>query len=140
METRYDGYYEKEIPYKMTREELYKLDRPSQEHILAYIRHLGIEIARFIIPAHPPSNITVIPSMGFALCSGEMVDTICRMVNDDNALYNPLIEEEHPIHKDHWYSPYKIKFTPIDFDGVIERFYFSDFCSLFRAGKVKIIE
>lgn len=140
MKTRYDGYYEKEIFYKMTRTELNTFDHLSEEAILAYIRHLGVDKAKFIIPAHAPESVTLVPFMGIALCSGDRVDTLCRMVNVDNDLYNPLVEKENPIHKNHWYSPYKIKFTPIEYDGVDETFYFSDFCSMLRDGHIKIVE
>ena len=129
METRYDEYYEREIPYKMTLEELKGLDHPKEEDILAYFRHVGINNVRVIVPATPQSGITITPFPGIAMCSGERVATLCRMVDEDEPLYNPLVERDY-LRPEHWYHPYKIKFTPVEFEGVTERFYFSDFCSI----------
>ena len=139
MEKRYDAYYEKEIPYKMSLEELVALKYKRAEDFLAYFRHVGIENVRVVIPANPPQNITLVPFIGIALCSGDRVDTLCKMINDPSDLYNPLLDKEDTIHPGHWYHAYKIKFTPVEYEGVVESFYFSDFCSLLNAGHAKIV-
>lgn len=138
METRFDSYYEKDMPYKMSLEELADLDHKREEDILAYFRQVGIDNVRVIIPATPSSSIMVSPFPGIALCSGEKVDTVCRMINEDDPLYNPLVERDN-LRPEHWYHPYKIKFTPVEYEGVVERFYFSDFCSLLHRGFAKIV-
>lgn len=138
METRFDSYYEKEIPYKMTLEELASLEYKREEDILAYFRQIGIDNIRIIIPATPSSSIMKSPFPGIALCSSEKVSTVCRMINDPDPLYNPLVER-NTILPEHWYHPYKIRFTPIEYDGVLETFYFSDFCSLLNNGSAKIV-
>lgn len=138
MEKRYDSYYEKEILYKITLEELIELEYKSEEAILAYFRQIGIDNVRVIIPATPTSSIMLSPFPGIALCAGKKVDTICKMINEDDPLYNPLVERDC-LRSEHWYHPYKIKFTPIEYEGVIESYYFSDFCSLLNAGYAKII-
>ncbi len=139
METRYDAYYEKEIPYKMSLEELVSLEYKREEDFLAYFRHIGIENVRVIIPANPPQNITLVPFIGIALCSGDRVDTLCKMIDDPNDLYNPLLDKDNVIHPGHWYHAYKIKFTPVEYEGVVENFYFSDFCSMLNSGHAKIV-
>ena len=138
METRFDCYYEKDIPYKMTLEELADLEYKREEDILAYFRQVGIDNVRVIIPSTPSSGIMETPFIGIALCSGEKVDTVCRMLNEDDTLYNPLVERDG-LRPGHWYHPYKIKFLPVNYEGVVERFYFSDFCSMLNRGHAKIV-
>ena len=138
MEKRYDSYYEKEILYKITLEELITLDYKSEEAILAYFRKIGIDNVRVIIPTTPSNSIMLSPFPGIALCAGEKVDTICKMINEDDPAYNPLIERDC-LRLDNWYHPYKIKFTPVEYKGVIESYYFSDFCGLLNNGYAKII-
>lgn len=139
METRYDSYYEKKLAYKMTLEELLAKPYKKEEDILAYIRYVGVDNFRVILPADPPQNITLVPFVGIALCSGEKVPTLCRMVNETDPLYNPLIERD-TLRRNHWYHPYKIKFTPVEYQGVNDRYYFSDFCSIVQDGFAKIVE
>ena len=138
METRFDCYYEKNIPYKMTLEELVALEYKREEDILAYFRQVGIDNVRIIIPSTPSSGIMEMPFVGIALCSGEKVDTVCRILNEDDPLYNPLVERDS-LRPEHWYHPYKIKFLPVNYEGVVERFYFSDFCSMLNRGHAKIV-
>jgi len=139
METRYDSYYEKEIPYKMSLEELLSIEYKREEDILAYFRYIGIDNVRVILPATPQASIHKTPFFGIAMCSSNKTATLCRMINNKNDLYNPLIEKENTIHPGHWYHVYKIEFTPIEYEGVIERFYFSAFCSLLKSDKAKIV-
>jgi len=139
METRYDSYYEKEIPYKMSLEELLAIDYKRAEDFLAYFRYIGIENVRVIVPATAQRNIHKSPFLGVAMCSGDRVDTICKMVNNENDLYNPLIEKGCLIHPGHWYHAYKIEFTPVEYEGVIERFYMTDFCAMLNSGRAKIV-
>jgi len=72
MEKRYDSYYEKEILYKITLEELIELEYKSEEAILAYFRKIGIDNVRVIIPATPTSSIMLSPFPGIALCTGSL--------------------------------------------------------------------
>lgn len=139
METRYDSYYEKHIPYKASLSDLEHAEHMSDELILAYIRNKRPENLIFIVDTHAPQNITLVPMLGIAMCSGDRVPTRCKMVEEGESLYNPLIEYDC-LREDHWYHPYKIKFTPVDFEGPNERFYFSDFCSCVRNGHFHIIE
>lgn len=141
MEMKYDGYYEREMPYRMTMEELQSLEYIGEEEIIAYMRHVGINNLLIKAKTTFPRNITNIPFMqGVALCSGEKEYSICRFVDDPNELYNPFIEKDDGFDRDHLSSPYKIKFTSIEFDGVVETMYFSDFCSLVKEGKIELIE
>ena len=138
MEMRYEPIFATDVVYKMTLEELVAQEYKKEEHILACLRHIGVDNVRVILPATPPKNIMCSPIRGIAICSGEKVDTICKMVNLKEDLYNPLVEGDG-IHKGHWYHPYKITFTPVEYEGVYERLYFSDFCSMLRDGHAKII-
>jgi len=61
METRYDSYYEKEIPYKMSLEELLSIEYKREEDILAYFRYIGIDNVRVILPATPQASIHKTP-------------------------------------------------------------------------------
>lgn len=92
--------------------------------------------------ANTPKSITrvKINSIEFALCSSEYEKTICTIVNDNNPLYNPLLDPNCEIHLNHWYSPYKIKYTPIEFNGIIKEMYVTDFCSHVRDGYIELIE
>ena len=132
IEYKYDGYFKKEIPYRMTMEELSKLDYLTDAHILAYIRYIGIEYM----------TILALPQ---SLMSGSAEDgrVICKILSDDNSLYNPLSENHSQIHENHWYSPYKIKYMPVEFEECekyVKIMYFSDFCQNVRDGHVELIE
>lgn len=141
METKYDGYYEREMPYRMTMEELQSLDYMGEEEILAYMRHIRIDNLLIKAKTHFPKNMIVTGFLpGIALCSGNKECSICKIVNDEDLMYNPFIERDDGFDRDHLSSPYKIKFTSIEFDGVIETMYFSDFCSLVKEGKIELIE
>lgn len=141
MEMRYDGYYEKEVFYKMTLEELHSFEHWADEHILAYMRHVGIENLIIVAKTTPPQNILFVPFLnGMALCSGKKQPTMCKIVDDESHSYNPFKDSTCTIHKDHWYSPYKLKYTSIEFEGVIESMYVCDFCSHVRDGKIELIE
>lgn len=128
MEMKFDGYYEKEIPYRMTMEELQSLDYMSEEDILAYMRHVGIDSLLIKARTHFPKNMLVTRFLpGVAICSGDKEYSICKFVNDEDQKYNPFIEKEDSIHKKHLSSPYKIKYTSVEFNGVVETMYFSVF-------------
>lgn len=142
METKYDGYYEREITYKMTLEELQAYAKAhnghmGEEQILAYIRFRGEEL-QIEAPATPIENITLTP-FGFALSSGEKTKTLCKLMLRDNSLYNPLLEEHSTFHKDHWYNPYKIEYTPAEYPGCIEKMYFCDFCHNINRGNIILV-
>ena len=141
METRYDGYYEKELPYRMTMEELQSLDYMTEEAILGYMRHVGIDNLLIKARTHFPKNVLVARFLpGIAICSGDKEYSICKIVNDEDQMYNPFIEKDDGFDRDHLSSPYKIKFTSIEFQGINETMYFSDFCSLVKEGKIELIE
>ena len=124
METKFDEYYKKEIPYKVSYRELQNSIYLTQEKVLAYFRGVGVENVRVEIE--------------FPTESRNIKKIVCKMINIDDPTYNPLIERD-VIQKNHWYHPYKIEFTPVDYEGVTERFYFSDFCSMLESGHAKII-
>ena len=142
MKYKYDSYFEKQIPYKMSMEELSELEYQTDAHILAYLRYIGIENIAILAYTYSLKNIMKIKFdfIETTICSSEYEKIICRILNDDDKLYNPLLENNSIIHKNHWYSPYKIKYTPIEFDGVIKRMYVTDFCQEVRSGQIELIE
>lgn len=115
METRYDSYFEKEIIYKISFEELQNVKYLSEEIILAFMRNCGDKLRIYID------------------------NTICKLVEENDASYNPLYEKDS-IHENHWYHTYKIKITPSEYDGFVETMYFSDFCLLVRKGNIELWE
>jgi hypothetical protein len=145
METKYDSYYDREIPYTMTFDELYTLSdrgdgtlRFREENVLAYIRNVGDKF-RMIAPAVPGKNITpVFP--GLAISSGEPENTVCKLVLEEDDFHNILHVSPYDIEQGHWYSPYKISFTPVNYSGLKEKMYFSDFVSLLNQGIITIKE
>jgi len=146
MEMKYDGYYKKEIPYKMTLEELFERSTIKEDYfymchedILAYIRERG---ENFTCMAHAtvPENMMHLPFGMGCISSGEKELVPCRIVLSDDELYNPLHEGNDTFHKNHWHHPYKIKFTPIEFKGCIERMYVSDFCGHIQKGYIILTE
>lgn len=138
MELKFDTYYKKDIPFKATLEDLEHAIYLSDELLLAYIRNCGDRV-RFLANTTSPSDCIQTP-FGFALYGSKQVKSLCKMICDENSLYNPLGETDS-IHKGgHWYHPYKIKFTSDEFQGKVELMYFSDFCSLVRDGYIEIWE
>ena len=144
MLVRYDGYYEKDIPYLMSMEELVDVldsGNASESMILAYIRNVGADKLLIKTKTYMPEGMLQLPFYGIMLCDHDRRDfSLCRIVEGEDPAYNPLSENHNSIHKDHWYAPYKIQYTSIEFDGVVEKMYFSDFCSLVNKGLVEFIE
>lgn len=152
MEMKYDSYYEKEIPYKMTMEELVERQQKrsgfiSEEDLLAYIRYCG-EKVRFYAPTAYPESIMPVPFMGgMALVeSGHEKKALCRIVTGKDgerykdSAYNPLVEGGVIQRDGNWYCAYKMSITPVEFKGVVDSWYVSDFCSAINRGNVEIWE
>lgn len=149
-EVKWDGYYEKYIPYKMSLDVLFaracdRVDNDErawyvEEDVVAYIRYRGFDNVRFYMMTELPEDIIGTP-FGFALTTGKSGKALCKLHYDgeEGGLFNPLIEEDD-IHKDHWYHAYKIKLTPVEYEGVVDRWYFSDFVSHMREGGIEIWE
>lgn len=140
MKMKYDGYYEKLLPYRITMEELLKVDYWTEDHILAYLRTVGSKNLLIRVKTYMSEGIlNVFP--GIALCSSNKIDySICKFVEEDDPNYNPFLEVLDAFHGDHFISPYKIKFTSVEFNGVTESMYFSDFCTMVENGKITLIE
>ena len=142
---KYDSYYKKEIPYTMTLEDLFKRAAQyggkffhySEEDVLAYIRYICIDNALFYMSTELPQDI--MDFGGVVLSSGRSGKAPCRIVPVEEDLYNPLIEKDS-LHEGHWYHPYKIKLTPVDFNGCIDSWYFMDFVSAINGGNIEIWE
>lgn len=125
MQTKYDSYYEKNIPYKMTLEEMMSQEYIQEEHLLAYIRNTGVENFYF----------------QFTIVNDSMrinKDRIVVDIRETDPIYNPLIERDS-LRKNAWYHPYKITLKSLD-SKYNDRWYFSDFHSAFTQGYVNIIE
>jgi hypothetical protein len=137
IEYRFDSYYGRDIPYRMSREDFEASDKCS-ENLLAYIRQMGFDHIQFL--AYATTNFVLIPGMNIALSSsGGDKKVWCRMVDNANNIYNPLREEDG-FHKDHWYHPYKIEYTPVDFKGCIKHMYFSDLANMIKRGHIELRE
>lgn len=136
MTTKYDAYYEDSFPYTMTMEEYSEIKHPTEREILALIRGIGIENVRFYMKSHLPQDMLCITPLGMMVgdCSGMAVN---RIVQDTDPMYNPLVEKDR-IRENHWYHPYKIMLTPTEFNGCVEKMYFSDFCSMVEKGYIQI--
>jgi hypothetical protein len=145
MEMKYDSYYEKEIPYTMTLEELHARGKErngfmTEEDILAYIRYRGKDFC-----CRAMSATKGISSPIGIICSSEDEKMVlCRLVTEKDgekyksSSYNPMITED-PEGKA-WYSSYKLSLTPIKFNGVIDSWYVSDFCSAINSGHIELWE
>lgn len=141
MEMRYDPYYEEELPYRMNLEELFeRANRKDYFHIqdrdvLAYIRERGISFT-CLAPASTPRDMLGMSPLGMMVGSrSELVP--CKIYT--GGLWNPL-DESNTLHPGSFGYAHKIQVTPIEFEGCIETFYFSDFCSLISDGSVVLIE
>lgn len=134
---KYDSYYEKEIPYLMDMEEIENFEYISDQMILAIMRKIGRKNLRFCTTVTKPSKIFfhghVLPGMP------EEVKSICRMIDIDDAMYNPLCEYDC-LRENHWYHPYKIKLISTEFRCSPEIYYFSDFCSLVMREQIQILD
>jgi hypothetical protein len=130
METKFDTYYEKEMPYKMSLAELMEVSqsgekiRYNEQNLLAYIRNCG-ESFTFLAPINHDSKEKI---------------RHCQLIdpNSANDLYNPL--NENNFEEGHWYHPYKIIVTDSEHKQKREYLYFSDFVSLFNNGCFQIVE
>ena len=145
MEMKYDSYYEKELPYKMSMEELMEESTRedgsvyfTQQDILAYIRERGADNVVFMMPTTLPNDMMLTP-FGFGLSSGRNGNARCKIVPVDDPMYNPLVERD-AIRENHWYHAYKIKLTPIEYNGFVDSWYVSDFVSAINEGRIQIWE
>lgn len=125
METKYDAYYEREIPYLMTLEEI--ADRLqngflTDEELVAYIRSRK---EKFLCVAYNFNKEIKEPM---------------KLVLENNDLFNPILDKEDIFHKNHWYHAYKLKLTPSEYEGYIEEWYVSDFTNSIRNGYTTLIE
>lgn len=125
METRFDSYYEEQIPYKMTLEEL-NTNGINERNFLAYMRFRG-ESFKFLSPKNYGDLKKVLHCQ--IVVPGYPVD-----------LFNPLYEKAFFGGKDHWCHPYKIIITDVKTKNKLEQLYFSDFVSLFKKGIFEIVE
>ncbi len=146
-EVKWDTYYEEYIPYKMCLDVLYAramehvekdTDRAfyRERDVLAYIRERG---DKFRCLAKSATRGMMSP-LGLMVSSDDFEKVLCKLYDDkDGDLHNPLVERD-AIREDHRYHPYKIKITPAEFDGCIDKHYFSDFVSLIGDGYIEIWE
>lgn len=143
MKTKYDEYMERELPYRMTLEELFeKSDNGrfyTEVDVLAYIRERG-EKFTCLCPASTPSDMCGVSPLGM-MVSGRSEKVPCRIYIDKNKdSYNPLFEDTIAGGVTHFSSTYKISMTPIEFEGCVETFYFSDFVSMINDGRIILQE
>lgn len=134
MEMKFESYYGKDQVFKMTFTELttkFENGWITEDDILAYIRFCGVGKFRM--------NALALPAGvdGF-FKTGEPEMTLCRIVDDENPLYNPLRVANLDEEQGHWNTPHKIRFTPVNYSGNVETMYFSDFCSHVRDGSIEI--
>ena len=140
MEIRYDPYMEKDLPYRMTLEELFERSDLNEKlwvretDLLAYIRFRG-ESFTCLAPASAPKNMMITP-LG-CMTDGRSDFIPCKVHTSG---FNNVLDESDPLWPGHFSHAYKIELTPIEFNGCIERFYFSDFCSLINDGYVILQE
>ncbi len=144
-EVRWDSYYERYIPYKMDLDVLFERavtsrepDHPNyrEEDVLAYIRQRG---DKFRCRARSAVRGMMSP-LGLMVSDDDEEMVLCKFYDDgDGDLHNPLVEKD-ALREGHWYHPYKIKITPAEFDGCIDKYYFSDFVSLIDEGHIEIWE
>lgn len=116
---KYDSYYEREMVYKMTLEELNQ-DYMTNEKILAYIRHRGDKI-RFYLNFENELR---------------RYSGVCTIKNVEDSSYNPLIEKN--FREGNWYHPYKITIKCVDDEEKYDSYYFMDFCSLINQGYIEL--
>lgn len=139
MQTKYDDYMKKELPYRMTLEELFEKSNNGDHYfevdVLAYIRERG-EKFTCLCPASTPSDMCGISPLGMML-SGRSEKIPCRIHCNG---YWDILEEGNPIWPNHFSYCHKIQMTPIEFEGCIETFYFSDFVSMINNGRIILQE
>jgi hypothetical protein len=141
MEYKYDSYYKERIPYKETMKELHSSHDGyiTERDLLAYIRNCNDgKDFRFIAEVDANKNPIITP-LGAISDGTHMEKVLCKLVLVDDSSYNPLVEKDI-LRENHWYHPYKIEFTPVEFQGFIEKRYFSDFCSAIDRGNITLIE
>lgn len=140
MQTKYDEYMERELPYRMTLEELFeKSDNGrfyTEVDVLAYIRERG-EKFTCLCPASTPSNMCGLSPLGM-MVNGRTEKVSCKIYTGGR--FNPLDENCVSGGVNHFSSAYKISMTPIEFEGCIETFYFSDFVSMINDGRIILQE
>lgn len=138
METRYDAYFEREIPYKCSLEELYENVKEfgfHNEYLLAYIRQVGARNVRFYTDENAYEQNRPEHKILYRLCDEKDYGPF------KDCSYNPMIEET--FHENSWYSSYKLGIIPVNSkDGGkgIRTFYVSDFCHLLNEGIIEIWE
>jgi len=141
METKYDSYYDRKIPYTMTFDELYTLTdrgdgklRFNEENVLAYIRQRGDKF-RMIAPVSLPDE------NGFLSCN-EYENVLCKIdfPEDDSDLFNPFYVSDFDAEEGRWYHAHKMCVSPIDFPRFVQKMYVMDFVSLLNSGSIIIEE
>lgn len=148
METRYDGYYEREIPYKMTLEEFHERSEKNgwmkEEDFLAYLRYRNGKVL-FLAPTEMPEDIMLVPLLG-VFSSGRSGKALCRLMLPEDGkkykdnMYCPIVDDDEDFHDQHWYGAYKLSITPVEFKGCIDEWYVSDFFGYVQKGTIEIWE
>lgn len=140
MVTKYDNYMKKELPYRMALEELFDKSNQGEwyreEDVLAYIRERGVNFT-CLCPASTPDNMHGISPLGM-MVSGRSNFVPCKIYT--KGYWNALDEKQNPIWPDHFSYLHKIQVTPIEFEGCVETFYFSDFVHMIQEGRVILQE
>jgi len=148
MEMKYDAYYEEDRVYKMTYEEMLEnayTVRGTERHlresdILAFMRYKGED---FRCTAPSAVRGTMSP-LGLMVSDDDYKPVTCRLATEkddshySDSSYCPLVEHDS-MHDGNWYHSYKLSLTPVEFDGIIESYYVSDFCSLVNKGIINIL-
>ncbi len=152
MITKYDGYFQKELPYKMNLEELFErsYDKEkdwfhySEQDFLAYVRQRG-EKFTFFASIKMPKQIIKTPygPMPINHIYSELIP--CKICLDsEDAAHNPISKEFNGLDRERnsWYHAYKIQITTVEDFGfpVKDTMYVSDFISHFNRGKFFIAE
>lgn len=102
--------------------DIMKSKRLTNAHLVAYIRQCG---DKFRCIAHDFSDDIKKPM---------------KLVFENSDLFNPILDKEDPIHKDHWCHMHKLKLTPSEYDGCIWDWYVSDFTNSVNEGHTILIE
>lgn len=149
-EVKWDAYYEEYLPYKMCLDVLYARGMQwgdenseranyNEKDVLAYIRERG---DKFLCKA--PSAVRGMWSpLGLMVSTNDEQMVLCKLHSDPErdrgGLFNPLVEKDD-LWENHWCHPYKIMLTPAEFDGCIDKYYFTDFVSMLDTGHIELWE
>lgn len=143
MKLKFNRYYEKEMIYEVSLQELLERKKDigyfEEEWVLAYIRKEK-ENAIFNIPFS-------VLNKSFFFKEQELKEMlpcqICTEKDDDlfeKSMYNPIINDESFELSKNWYFNYKIGFRSIE-DKLINRlFYITDFIIMLNDNRITIKE